>query len=105
MNSWRVNVGDSMVTRSVYRDYTDISIAVATPKGLVVPCPAQLWTPSAFAEVEKARAWTAVHALKDPPQGLKEIFAQHALGRASLRGRHERRSLIKISFPKARLGS
>ena len=36
----------------VYRDYTDISIAVATPKGLVVPVLRSVDT-MGFAEVEK----------------------------------------------------
>lgn len=39
----------------VYRDYTDISIAVATPKGLVVPVLRNADELS-FADVEKARA-------------------------------------------------
>jgi len=38
----------------VYRDYTDISIAVATPKGLVVPVLRNADELS-FADVEKAR--------------------------------------------------
>lgn len=38
----------------VYRDYTDVSIAVATPKGLVVPVLRSVDTMS-FAEVEKVR--------------------------------------------------
>lgn len=38
----------------VYRDYTDISIAVATPKGLVVPVLRSVDAMS-FAEVEKVR--------------------------------------------------
>ena len=36
----------------IYRDYTDISIAVATPKGLVVPVLRNVDSLS-FAEVEK----------------------------------------------------
>ncbi len=39
----------------IYRDYTDISIAVATPKGLVVPVLRNVDSLS-FAEVEKVRA-------------------------------------------------
>ncbi len=39
----------------IYRDYTDISIAVATPKGLVVPVLRNVDALS-FAEVEKVRA-------------------------------------------------
>ena len=38
----------------IYRDYTDISIAVATPKGLVVPVLRNVDALS-FAEVEKVR--------------------------------------------------
>ena len=38
----------------VYRDYTDISIAVATPKGLVVPV-LRSADELSFADVEKAR--------------------------------------------------
>ena len=38
----------------IYRDYTDISIAVATPKGLVVPVLRNVDSLS-FAEVEKVR--------------------------------------------------
>lgn len=37
----------------IYRDYTDISIAVATPKGLVVPVLRNVDSLS-FADVEKA---------------------------------------------------
>lgn len=39
----------------IYRDYTDVSIAVATPKGLVVPVLRNVDSLS-FAEVEKVRA-------------------------------------------------
>ena len=38
----------------IYRDYTDISIAVATPKGLVVPVLRNVDSLS-FAEVEKVK--------------------------------------------------
>ena len=43
----------------IYRDYTDISIAVATPKGLVVPVLRNVDSLS-FAEVEKVGS--ACHA-------------------------------------------
>ena len=58
-----ISAGDEIV----YRDYTDISIAVATPKGLVVPvlrsCDAL-----GFAEVEKARSLTEI---------CKQVGLQH----------------------------
>ena len=44
-----------------------------------------------------------MHALKHPPEGLKEIFAQHALG-ASLRGRHAAAAAQK-QLPKAKRSS
>ena len=47
----------------VYRDYTDISIAVATPKGLVVPVLRNVDSLS-FAEVEKVRCGGALHACR-----------------------------------------
>jgi len=50
----------------IYRDYTDISIAVATPKGLVVPVLRNVDSLS-FAEVEKVRllsVWlSSIHML------------------------------------------
>jgi 2-oxoacid dehydrogenases acyltransferase (catalytic domain) len=42
------------VQEIVYRDYTDISIAVATPKGLVVPVIRNVQD-MGFADIEKAR--------------------------------------------------
>ena len=45
----------------VYRDYTDISIAVATPKGLVVPV-LRSADELSFADVEKARLCDQAHS-------------------------------------------
>ena len=54
----------------IYRDYTDISIAVATPKGLVVPVLRNVDSLS-FAEVEKVCVpviTTMAHAQSKPAQ-------------------------------------
>lgn len=60
----------------VYRDYTDVSIAVATPKGLVVPVLRSVDAMS-FAEVEKVR----------PTHGMAFAFSPSKLTkRGSLKG-------------------
>ena len=56
----------------VYRDYTDISIAVATPKGLVVPV-LRSADELSFADVEKARPWSAVQR-RDCARALGSIL-------------------------------
>ena len=48
----------------VYRDYTDVSIAVATPRGLVVPVLRSVDVMS-FAEVEKVSFDLAAPAISD----------------------------------------
>ena len=54
----------------VYRDYTDISIAVATPKGLVVPVLRNVDTLN-FAGVEKVH--TAHSAMLKPYRSLPPL--------------------------------
>jgi hypothetical protein len=51
---WQVPAVNAVIDGDeiIYRDYTDISIAVATPKGLVVPVLRNVDSLS-FAEVEK----------------------------------------------------
>ena len=61
----------------VYRDYTDISIAVATPKGLVVPVLRNADELS-FADVEKVRA----------SQRWRSAGARAGLHGAGLHGTH-----------------
>ena len=64
----------------IYRDYTDISIAVATPKGLVVPVLRNVDSLS-FAEVEKVRSVTHTHVYGWDTcwEAPEHILQQHVL--------------------------
>ena len=57
----------------VYRDYTDVSIAVATPKGLVVPVLRSVDVMS-FADVEKASNFASHCTLKGCPKLTRDCL-------------------------------